>query len=141
LDSAASDNYGTPDYPIVNEKYISNPSPILLFNGDCMIPNKQGQLPNLPQVSNECKTIQICPANQNAMLISLGRLCDDDCIAVINKYLTVVYKDSSPIIKAPRCPRMGMYLVNLNNPLLLSNTAIKHCSLKVIQIHEFTSLS
>ena len=141
LDSAASDNYGTPNCPIVNEQHISNPSPILLSNGDYMIPNKQGLLPNLPEISNKCKTVQICPENINATLISLGRLCDDDCTAIMNKHLTVVYKNSSPIIKAPRCPKTGMYLVNLHNPLSLANSAIKHCSPKIIQIHEFTSLS
>jgi hypothetical protein len=106
-----------------------------------MIPDKQGQLPNLPQISNDCKTVQICPQNKNATLLSLGRLCDDNCTAIMNKHLTVVYKDWTPIIKAPRCPKTGMYLVNLNNPLSMSNATIKHSSPKVIQIHNFTSLS
>lgn len=34
-----------------------------------------------------------------------------------------------------------MHLRNLHNPLSLANAAAKHCSLKVIQIHNFTSLS
>ena len=91
----------------------------------------QGQLPNLPQVSNDCKTVQMCPQNKIATLMSLGQLCDDNCMAIMNKHLTVVYKDWTPIIKAPRCPQTGMCLVNLNNPLSMSNADIKHCSPKV----------
>ena len=141
LDSAASDNCGAPQCPIENEQHISDPSPVLLSNGDHMIPSKKGQLPNLPQLSTHCKTVQICPDNKNATLISLGRLCDDNCTALLDKHRAVVYKNNTPIIRAPRCRQTGMHVMDLNNPLSLANATLKHCSPKVIQIHTFAALS
>ena len=106
-----------------------------------MVLSIAGELPNLPQITNEHKVAQICPDNKNATLISLGRLCDDNCTAILNKHIAVVYKDLQPIIKAPRCPKSGMYLVNMNNPLGMLNAVTQHCSPKVVQIHKFTSLN
>ena len=114
---------------------------MLLSNGEYMVPETSGELPNLPSISKKYKTAQICPDNKNATLISMGRLCDDDCMAIMDKHKAVVYKNNTPIIKAPRCLTTGIYLVNLDNPLAMSNAVIKHCSPKIAQIHKFTSLS
>ena len=89
---------------------------IHLTNGHSMIPTHLGTLNHLPTISETNKQCQICPKQSGPALISIGKLCDDSCIAVIDHKKCIVYKDK-PVIKATRCPTTGMYIVNLNNLL------------------------
>ena len=83
-----------------------------------MKPTHSGILPNLPTISTANKQCQISTDQQGPALISIGKLCDDNCIAIADKSKCIVYKEK-PIIKALRCPTTGMYVMDLNNPLLL----------------------
>jgi len=97
-----------------------------------MLPNATGEIPNLPKINNKFKTAQVCSENQNTTLILLGRLCDDNCLALADKHKLIVYKNQEPIIKAARYRRIGMYLVNLNNPINLANSATLTTASKVV---------
>ena len=97
-----------------------------------MTPTHVGTLPNLPTISNSSKECQICPEQSGPSLLSIGKLCDDNCLAVCDKSKCIVYK-KKPIIKALRCPTTGMYVTDLTNPLLKENLA--HSNLQ-----QFTSL-
>ena len=141
VDSAASDHFATPTCNLKNEHQITNPNPILLSNGDFMVPTKSGEIPNLPKINSEFKTAQVCPENKNATLISLGKLCDDGCLALTDKDRMIIFKDREPILKASRCNKTGMYLVNMDNPTKLVNLATSSPATRVAQIHNFTSKS
>ena len=41
-----------------------------------MLPSTSGEIPNLPQISSEYKTAQVCPENKNATLISPIKLLE-----------------------------------------------------------------
>ena len=82
-----------------------------------MRPTHTGNLLNLPSISNTNKQCQICPEQKGPALISIGKLCDDGCIAVADDKKCIIYKEK-PIIKALRCPTTGMYVADLTNPLL-----------------------
>ena len=83
-------------------------------------------LPNLPNITQSCKTAQICLSNNNIFLISLGKLCDDGCEAKINKNVCKVYKYGETILTAPRCSNTGMYVLDIlhPNPPNLSNASL-----------------
>ena len=141
VDSAASDHFATEQCPLEQTKKITNPNPIFLSNGNYIVPSTEGEILHLPKIKSEYKTAQVCPENKNATLVSLGRLCDDDCLAVTNKHKMVIFKDEQLIMRAARCSKTGMYLVNLSNPLQLLNAATTQGPAKVAQIHNFTSIS
>ena len=87
----------------------------------------QGLLTNLPLISNQHKTAQMCPESSNTTLISVGKLCDDDCTALLAKRLCTVCKNKpfKPVLKAKRCPTTGMYVTKLSDPLLLANANLQ----------------
>ena len=87
----------------------------------------QGLLPNLPLISNQHKTAQICPESSNTTLMSVGKLCDDDCTALLTKRQCTVHKNKpfKPVLKAKRCPTTGMHVTKLSDPLLLANANLQ----------------
>ena len=123
VDSGASDNYAQQGAPIDQIKEVLKPNPMHLTNGSTMKASHQGLLPNLPLTSNQHKTAQTCPDSSNNTLISLGKLCDDDCTALLTKRQCTACKNKpfQPVLKAKRCPTTGMYVTKLSDPLLLAN--------------------
>ena len=117
LDSVATDNYGNNQIPINNKVKLNKVAPIHLTNGSTMTPTHKGILPNLPDISERNKTCQTCSTSSGPALISLGKLCDDKCIAVCDHKKCIVCKNK-PILRANRCQTTGMYVTDLNNPTL-----------------------
>ena len=109
--------------------------PVHLTNGSTMSPSYKGIILNLPDISTHNKTCQVYPSSSRPTLLSLGWLCDDNCLAICNHKKYIVYKDK-PILKAQRCPITGMYVTDLNNPML-QQTKIKLIN---ANLQQFTSL-
>jgi hypothetical protein len=70
------------------------------FGPTVMLPNStniqathSGQLPFHPSFSEKAKTAHILDGITNASSISIGQLCDDDCIAVLDNKLIKTFKD------------------------------------------------
>ena len=132
LDSEASRNYANKSTPLENVMPLKNALPVHLANGSKMMPTHCGVLPNLPTVSNSNKICQICQEQSGPSLLSVGKLCDDNCLTACDKHKCIAYK-RKPILKALRCPTTGMHVTDLTNPLLQQNLA--HSNLQ-----QFTSL-
>lgn len=101
IDTAATDHYAQVKAPLEQIKQFPNSDPIFLTDGSTMKSTHTGILPNLPNITQSCKTAQICPSNNNISLISLGKLCDDGCEAKINKNVCKVYKEDKTILTVP----------------------------------------
>ena len=69
----------------------------------------------------------------------MGKLCDDGCEAKINKNVCKVYKDDETILIVPRCPNIGMYVLDIlrPNPPNLSNASLANKQHKLVNIHNF----
>ena len=48
VDLAATDRFATEECPLKQPKPLDNPMPMLLSNGDYMLPSTTGEMPNLP---------------------------------------------------------------------------------------------
>ena len=130
--------------PLHHKQTIHSAAPIRLTNGSTMTPSHKGILPNLPDISDEHKTCQICPNNNSPALLFLGQLYDDNCIVVCNTKKYIIYKDK-PILWAKRCPTSGMHITNLNNPLLTQteiNSAPTQTKMNLVNVNlkQFTSI-
>ena len=132
LDSAASDNFGNKHAPLEHIQPLTNADPVHLTNGQTMVPTQTGIMKHLLAISTRNKQYQICPEQSGPALLSVGKLCDDGCVAVMDSEKCIVWKDK-PIIKARRCPTTGMCVANLHNPL-----QVKH--LAHANIQQFTSI-
>ena len=77
-------------------------------------------------ISKNNKCHQICSEQSDPALLSAGKLCDDRCVAAIDKEKCIAHKDK-PVIKAAQCTTTGIHAVNLNN--LLQVEYLKHANL------------
>ena len=59
---------------------------------------------------------QICEHINNMSLVSLGKLCNRCCEAMVTKKMCTACKDKDPIIKAPICTTTGMHIMDMTNP-------------------------
>ena len=59
---------------------------VKVANGNIISPNKQGILKISKELSNEAQHSFIFNDLKTGSLISIGQLCDDDCIALFSKY-------------------------------------------------------
>ena len=104
-DSAASKNYWRQqDKEVLNkiEKY-QGPS-VLLPNNATIASTERGQLPLSSLLSKEAKTAQILPQLASSSLISLGQLCDDNCVILLHKKVLLAIKNKEIVLKGIRNP-------------------------------------
>jgi hypothetical protein len=65
---------------------------------------RQGQLPLSTKLSPAAQSAFVLDDLQTGTLISLAQLCDDDCIAIFNRYEVKILKDNEVIIQGKRMP-------------------------------------
>ena len=73
---------------------------------------------NLVDMPRSNKKRQICPDNFSDALLLLGRLCSDDCIAIIDKKKSISHQQQNPILRAQRFFPIGICATCINDPLL-----------------------
>jgi hypothetical protein len=67
-----------------------------------------GLLPFHHSLSDKAKTAHVLDGITNASLISIGQLCDDDCIAVLDKKLIKIFKNKKCILMGKRNKTDGL---------------------------------
>ena len=68
-------------------------------------------------LSNDAQRGHILDNLQTGSLISIGKLCDDDCIALFGKYNLKVFKDGQIIVRGTRNQTNGLWNIPLNSAL------------------------
>ncbi len=64
---------------------FTNASDIQLLNNTCIQAIEQGQLPIYPDLPPKARTVQLISAVTNSSLLSIGQLCNNDCITLFHK--------------------------------------------------------
>jgi hypothetical protein len=80
-------------------------------------------LPLHPSLSKEAKTAHVLDGVTNASLISIGQLCDDDCIAVLDKQKLQVFKDAKCVLEGTRNTADGLWDIAIPLPVSMTTTA------------------
>jgi hypothetical protein len=75
-----------------------------------------GLLPLHHGLSKTAKTAHVLDGMTNSSLISIGQLCDDDCIAILDKRRLQVFKNSKCILLGPRNKTDGLWDIVLPLP-------------------------
>ena len=98
-DSAASDHYfRLHDRTCLHNIRPTTSSPIILPNKSTITASHTGELPLHPSLSQQGKTAKILPKLTSASLISIGKLCDYNCIVTFDKSQMCVYKHNQQIM-------------------------------------------
>ena len=125
-DSGASNNYWHQQDAAFLENITHNSSiNTLLPNAQSITSKKQGQLTLHPSLSTQSQQAIVLPQLKSASLISLGQLCDDQCIVLLNKKKILVCKNNKEIINGHRNPNNGLWDIPIrsnyvNHPLIAS---------------------
>jgi hypothetical protein len=83
---------------------VSDGPAVLSANGAAMPITLRGQLPLSKKLSAAAQSAFALDDLKTGALISLAKLCDDDCIAIFNKYDVKIIKDNEIVIKGNRMP-------------------------------------
>jgi hypothetical protein len=75
-----------------------------------------GQLPLHPSFSAQATTAHVLDGITNASLISIGQLCDDDCVAVLDKKAIKVFKNQQCVLQGHRNITDGLWDIAIPTP-------------------------
>jgi hypothetical protein len=105
------DNAATP-YCTTVEHTTTGPS-VKVKNGHNIETSRRALVPLAKELSTKAKTGHIFDDLKSGSLISIGQLCDDDCIALFTKYDVQIYKDGKVIIVGQRNNVNGLWHIPL----------------------------
>ena len=94
---------------------------VYLPNNDNITSTAHGHLP-LPELSSASTKTHILPDLQNSSLLSLGQLCDDNCIIHLTKQHLHVFKNNELILTGFRNKNDGLWDVPLPQSPALSSS-------------------
>jgi hypothetical protein len=80
--------------PHCTDVHLTNTGPsVQVANGEHIEPTKRAIVPLAKELSTQSKVGHIFDSLKSGSLISLGQLCDDDCVALFSKYDVKIYKN------------------------------------------------
>jgi hypothetical protein len=82
---------------------------------------QSGLLPLHRSLSKTAKTAHVLDGMTNSLLISIGQLCDDDCVAILDTRRPQVFKNSQCILMGPRNKTDGLWDIVLPLPTTSAN--------------------
>ena len=114
-DSGASQHYfKNEDAPVIRNCTKTQVGPtVSLPDGISMQATKTGNLELSPLLSKKATAVHVFDGIQNSSLLSIGQLCDDDCVAVLKKKDINIYKDNKCIISGTRNYYDGLWDVEI----------------------------
>jgi hypothetical protein len=123
--SGASSHYFKPSDQTVLRQLRATPfGPTVMLPDSTLIQARHAGLLPLPStLSTKAKTAHVLDGITNSSLISIGQLCDDDCIAVLDKSKLQVFKNQKCILQGPRNPIDGLWDISIP---LASRSPPKH---------------
>jgi hypothetical protein len=93
---------------------------VMLPDSTTIQATQSGQLPLHRSLSTKATTAHILDGITNSSLISIGQLCDDDCIAVLDKMKLKIYKNQECILQGTRNRTDGLWDISIDttsNPI------------------------
>ena len=143
-DTGASSNYLTERDEHILQKIetVKNGPMVKLPNNYQIQASKQGLLPLPSVLSNKARTAHVFKGLTNSSLLSIGRLCDDGCIAIFDANDLKIYKKNILIMRGTRNFQDGLWDVSLNphSPLLITNTQPIQQSINAIVRKDLTKM-
>ena len=112
LDSGATGTFvATSDVPYLHHPTVLTDGPTVLSASGAKMQSKlQGVLPLSPSLSDQAQSAFALDDLRTGSLVSLAQLCDDDCIAIFDKFDVKILKNDKIIIIGTRMPN-GLWSV------------------------------
>ena len=121
-DSAASSNYWRPqDKHVLTDIETCQGPYVQLPNNEMIASNERGQIPLSNTLSKNAKNAQILPKLASSSLISLGQLCDDDCIIMLHKKVMFAIKNNKIVLQGIRNPIDRLWDIPIHKKIIMDN--------------------
>ena len=116
-DSGTTGHYITPTKPCTNKNTATHPIPIKMLNVEITTSSHIALLPqhNLPDKAHQAHIF----TGLQKPLISIGTLCENNCIAVFDEKRVTIYEKSTRqiVMQGHRDPNTTLYMINMAAPL------------------------
>ena len=113
-DSGASKYFVKEDEKMILSSIQEDTSTVVI------LPNKMelntstvGTLPLSPALTPKAVKANVLPGMTNSSLLSIGQLCDNDCIALFHKKYLHIYKSAQLVLKGDRNKIDGLWDVSI----------------------------
>ena len=125
-DSGASGIYiREQDQQILQNMMPSTNHQVMLPDGTTIQSTNQGRLP-IPELSPTAATAHVFKDLHSASLLSVGQLCDDNCLVLFDKQHVRIFKNNQEILKGDRNHRDKLWDINITKkPTHTANVIIK----------------
>ena len=135
-DTAATKHYITEDVlDICKSVQDTNGPNVAVADGRIMTPTKKCILPLPAKLRDKAKVAFSFDNLQSGSLISIGQLCDDDCIAIFSKYDVQIIKDGQVLIKGRQTDN-GLWNIPLSEtPESITTERTKQMANGVIEVN------
>ena len=118
-DSAASDHYfRNEDRHFLGNVNSVTSRPIVLPNQTIITATSKGIIPISTELSPDGRTAKILPELKTALLISVGKLCDDGCKVMFDEKMMIARKNNKTILTGHRNERDGLYDIPIEKTCL-----------------------
>ena len=114
----------------INVKYTTTGPMVSAASGDTMKSTHKATIPLSPHIDLTAQTGHILDSLQNGSLVSIGKLCDDNCIAIFTKNNVFITKNGVTLIKGHRTRPTGLYTIPCPQPKQYANSAVRNCTTK-----------
>ena len=122
-DTAATRHYITEDIlPLCNNIKDTIGPYVKVADGRIMTPTKQASLPLSNAFSRNAKIAYSFSNLQSGSLISIGQLCDDDCVAIFSRYNVKILKNNKVLIRGKRTDN-GLWQLPLSADHVIHGTS------------------
>jgi hypothetical protein len=92
----------------------TNTGPLVqVVDGNSVSTHKRATIPLANELSTQAKQGHIFEHPRSGSLISIGQLCDDDCIALLTKHNVEICKNGQAVISGKRNPSNGLWNIPL----------------------------
>ena len=117
-DSGASIHFVTEnDSKILKNIQQTMDTTVVLPNKKKLTANKAGNLPLALALQDRATMAHVLPGMTNTSLLSISQLCDDDCLAIFDKWKLNVYKHKKLVLQGIRNKWDGLWDVPLTHSI------------------------
>jgi hypothetical protein len=92
---------------------------VILPNEETISTTEKGTVSFHPSLSKEASLAHVLPKLTNSSLVSLGKLCDDDCLILLHKKWLSIMKNNEQIMKGTRNQIDGLWDIDIEKKVSL----------------------
>ena len=132
VDTGATSHYIIPAHQdkCTNVQQTQSGPLVAAASGDTMRATHKATLPLSPHINTRAQTGHILDSLQTGSLISIGKLWDDNCVAIFTKNNVFITKNGITLISGHRSQPHRLYTIPFPKPIQQANSVLRNYQTK-----------